>query len=203
VTDGREALAAWSFEGGSWRGVDLAGARAVAAIAADRNLVLAELDRNGARRQSVLYLDARAPRVQREALRALLAERYAGMLGDLLAVEEAPIDLALEGEAFRLSVPGVCELAGATLADRACCSMPESVCYRPLCEADPATRTSGVVVGNSQSFRYRDERAERGAAAWRGCAEGRGPAWARSGHNDAFVLSFRLDAATPVPAGRG
>lgn len=189
TTAGREALAAWSFEGGSWNGVPLAGSRAVAAIVGDLNLDLA-----GARPSSVLFLDAPAGAEQRAALRELLARRYARVLGDLVDVRNASIELAFPADGYRLALGEAVALEGVAMPDRACCSMPSSVWYAPLVGDDAPVGPEGCVVGNSREFRYDDARA-RGAdaPAWERAGRATSPHWRHRGANDAFVGPFRME----------
>jgi hypothetical protein len=198
TTAGREALVAWSFEGGELDGVALAGARAVAAVVGDRNLSL-----EGARRESVLYLDAAATEAQRAALRELLEERYAPVLGRVLAVRVAPVELGFEGDAFDLEIADCLALTGTAMPDRACCSMPSNVWYRPLVEADAATRTEDVLVGYTERCTYDDQRplaATEPPVTW--TLRDTAPRWTRCAENSAFLASFRLleRATSPLAA---
>lgn len=185
TTTGREALVGWSFEGGHWQGVPLAGLAAAAMLSADRNL-----DLEGAKVRSVLYLDPAAPPAAKRALRALLVERYASLLGEIVELREAQLRVTLQGDAYRLEVEEAGLLEGVALPDRACCSMPSDVWYRPFATRDLRTVLQGVLVGNSRTLRYDDLRAARDPKA---------PRFLRTGQNDAFVASFRI-LAEPAEA---
>jgi hypothetical protein len=180
VNRGESALLAFAFEGGSWQGVLLAGRVAVLVLDADRNLTL-----EGARRRSFLYLDPEAGPACEAALLDLFRSRWSSLLGELAGVRRVPLELRLEELAYALCLPGIAALEGVPLPDRACCSMPGSIWYRPFCEEDPATRTAGVRVGNSALQRYADP--DRPAS----------PRWSWLGQNDALLGSFRLQAAAP------
>jgi hypothetical protein len=162
TTQGREALLAWSFEGGAWRGRELAGSKVVAVVAGESNLA------EGGARRSVLYADGR----NREAALALVRERYGDALGNVVRVVEAPIDARFSDEGYAVAIEGVAELSGEKLPDRACCAMPQSVWYAPIGEV------AGRVVGQSRVFRYADESL--------------GPVWSRADHNDAFVGAIAI-----------
>lgn len=184
VNSGDRALAAWSFERGSWEGVELAGACAVVALDAQRNLTL-----EGARRRAVLYLDEGSSAEQQVAVASLFRARYGELMGELVAIRRARIELAIDADGYLLAVEGVARLEGLAMPDRACCSMPESVWYRPLLEDDPATRTEGVLVGFTEALTYHDARRDEETPA--------APRWSRYGENDAFLGRFSLGAQSP------
>ena len=58
VTTGRDAVMAWCFTSGSWRGVDLSGLRVMAAVGAEQNLGLES--QLTATRKAELIIDADA-----------------------------------------------------------------------------------------------------------------------------------------------
>lgn len=164
TTQGREAVLAWRFTAGVRDGVALAGAEAVALVAADRNLAAADAERPA---RSVLLLDEDLAPERRDAVRALLCERYADVLGEVVDVRAADVRFEREGDRFRVAVDGTLELAGETLPDRSCCSMPFLVWY------DPFTPLDRAVVGRCDVFSTRDEALDR--------------RWTLRGQNNAFV----------------
>ena len=83
-------------------------------------------------------------------------------------------------------------IAGLAMPDRSCCSMPDSVWYRPVLEEDAGTRTDGVLVGFSSEVRYRD--AARKADAAREPGRRPAPRWTRREENNAFLGRFELRA---------
>ena len=162
MTRGREAVLAWSFETG-----DLAGARAVAIVTAEKNLSFAE-----AKRQSILHVaDDLAPE-RREALVRLLRARYVAVLGEVKCVKASPVRVAFDGDAYDVEVPGVARLVGRAMPDRACCTMPTHVWYEPFVELERP------LVGNSRLFAYTGKELE--------------AKWSCRGDNDAFVGTFRI-----------
>lgn len=167
VTAGREALCAWSLEGGSWNGVDLSGVGIVALVASDANLVQAD-----AARRSVVHVDAAlAPEKAAAAVRWLAATR-ADLLGTIVEVRADALSIAIGADSYRVCAPGQFELVGATLPDRACCAMPQNVWYRPF------ERLEKPLVGLDASFTV--------------CAPALDRAWSRPDENAAFTGRFGL-----------
>jgi len=104
--DGGECtgLFAWEIEDGSIDGVDVAGLRTVS-VSYHAGL------RDGSRQRVVIFVDDRATRQQADALAAVFSgtlggplQELADLLGELLAVEQAPIMLRREGRLTTLTV---------------------------------------------------------------------------------------------------
>jgi len=165
TTQGREAVLGWHFEAGSHGGVSLAGTDLVLVVAGDQNL-----DAETVQRKSVLYLDAGAAPEARAAARAWLEQTHAGVVGELVRVETAPVEVGRDGDAFRLSAGSGVELKGSALPERECCRMAYNVWYEPF-EA-----VSGRLVGNALAFRADEPALER--------------SWSRTGENDVFFGAF-------------
>ena len=146
TTQGREAVCAWSFEGGTCDGTALAGVDVVVALAADENLD------DGGPRRAVAYVAEDQPAAAREAALALVRERCGTGLGELEVVLVPTIRRVVEGDEHTLEVPGVLALEGGLVPDRSCCAMPFDVWYRPLFEAEDA------VVSTHATFRFDDAR---------------------------------------------
>jgi hypothetical protein len=163
VTAGRDALCAWRIESGSFGGVDLAGVAVAALVASDANL-----DERAPRR-SVILVGADETPARAAAAALWLARERAPLVGDVLAVRAGRLELALDGEAYRLAADGV-ELAGRALPDRACCAMPQMVWYAPF-EA-----LAQPLVGLDESFAV--------------ACPTLGRAWSRPGENAAFTGRF-------------
>jgi hypothetical protein len=126
VNAGREALLAWRFDGGSWRGVSLAGSRAMAAVSAPANLD------GAATRRSELVVDA-ATDEQAAAVVAALRARSGAALGEVVRVHRSPLIFESGGgAATRVEWPGHARLEVDALPDRACCKMPHLVWYKPF-----------------------------------------------------------------------
>ena len=164
VTAGREAVLVWKFEGGTVDGTSLADVELVAAVASNENLA-----QPGAHR-SVIYVDSEASEAAREAAVDWLRETQQDALGEVVAVEGTPIELALDGEHYTLRVGSVLTLEGSALPDRECCSMPLNVWY------EPCQKLEARIVGNSTRFEWNEKRLA--------------PHFERSAQNDAFLGSF-------------
>ena len=135
---GRHAVLAWNFDGG---------VRVVAALEGSTNLEAHEVFRFGEapERTSELWIDAENDAA---ADAAVAHVRELSDLGDVVAVHRAPVTFERDGDQFRVSVDGVLEVAGQALADRSCCTMPESRWYHPLSES------SGSIVGLASTCRF-------------------------------------------------
>lgn len=168
-TGGACAALGWSFEGGAWSGVSLAGVRAAAAVEGADNLSEHEAFHGGdaAARRALLWIDAPTDEAA-EAAESYL--RSSGVLGEVLVTERAAVSVSRSGDAFHLAVGDVLEVAGEARADRACCSMPESRWYSTLAE----TRESVVAVPDACRFDG---------------LHGLGP-WAFEEENSAYVARF-------------
>lgn len=127
VTQGREAVLAWSIERGTHAGVDLAGLALAVAVRDDANL--AEPAR---RRRSIVYVPQSAGARERDALCAWLVGTHAALLGDVLAVESVALDVAIDGQAFRVDVGARTSFRGNAMPNRECCKMPYNVWYDPF-----------------------------------------------------------------------
>ena len=175
---GRSALLFWVVERGSWDGVDLAGLEVAAAVGSEANLA-----RDGGR-SSVLFVSPDEGDERTAAARAWLEHTAADSLGAVIGIERVALAAELSGDAFSFRVPDVLEVSGTALADRSCCTMPESVWYEPVA---PVT---GAVVGNCDACSF----------------EGGGElvAWAYPNENNAFVARFGDDSPAPsAPKGCG
>ena len=169
-TGGAHALMGWAFETGAQAGVGLAGVRVAAALEGAGNLAAGEVFNLGesAARRAALWIDAPGE------LEARAAEEYVralGVLGEVVSVTRGPVEIELEGDAFRVGVPGLITLDGEALPDRECCTMPEARWYTTL------ARTSSSVVGVP------------GRCAFQGGAGSLAP-WAFEDENSAYVGRF-------------
>jgi hypothetical protein len=165
VTTGRDAVMAWRVTAGAWRGVDLAGVRAVAVVSADANLADAQ-----AVRRAELVVDSAASAAQAGAIVAALRSRYAGAFGHVLLVRRAPVSFAREAEAYSVSVPNVAELTVRAMPNHECCKLPHLVWY------DPLVPLAGRRVGFTQNASF--------------AGDSVGERWQQAGQNSAFYGSF-------------
>ncbi len=171
TTQGQSAVLGWRLRGGSYDGVSLAGVEIAAAVTASDNLA------SEAARRSIVYVDASARQAQRDAAVKWVREAHADALGEILAVETLQLDVASDGEHFRLEVPGTLAVCGSAMPDRECCKMPYNVWYEPF------ESVEGRLVAQTNKFAWSEARLA--------------PTFERSGHNDAFVGSFGAQAEVP------
>ena len=172
---GRTAVLAWSIERGGSEGEDLAGLAACALVTSAENLA------DGAARRSVLYLPETAVGARGEALERWVRDHCAAVLGDVREVRRGKLELAFDGDAYRLGAhDGTLTLEGALLPNRDCCRMPFDVWYPSLVDVDEP------IVGQSRVFRVREASLDL--------------AFARFEENDAFVGGFGATAASGMAA---
>jgi len=170
ATGGRRAALGWSFTGGSHGGVDLAGARVVAVVEGSANLQGAEVFGTDELPEirSQLWIDAPGAAV-RDAALALV--RGSADLGEILKVQAAEVTLDYADDHFVMRVDGAVSLQGEAMADRSCCTMPESRWYSPLAEVGAS------VVGNPAECRFEGVTGSLGR-------------WSFEGENSVFVAKL-------------
>lgn len=99
ITGGKEAILAWSFRTGEYRGVPLSPAIAAAVIVGEKTLSIGDPPR-----KTVLVLDSQAPEPSRRAAERFLRDRYERLLGKILRVQELPIQFEREAARARVQV---------------------------------------------------------------------------------------------------
>lgn len=166
VTAGREALLFWHAREGSWNGVNLSGLSVLAAVVADNNLA-----EPSAQRKSVIYVDARASKAQREAIAQLLSRHYTRVLGSVQGVKSVVIRYSQQDKQITVDAPGVATLH---LSRYPCkhCVQPHQVWYQPL------TPIAEIEVASAKLAAYHDR--------WLGTV------WQRGEENSAFVGEFEI-----------
>jgi hypothetical protein len=127
TTTGRDALMAWNVKSGTWRGIDLAGVRAVAILSAAENLA----DRSGVR-QSEIIIGENASDAQSLAMLEALKSRYASTLGKILVVRRASLSFEQSSQAYSVKANGFASIDIEAMPDDLCCKMPQLVWYTPL-----------------------------------------------------------------------
>jgi len=172
--EGKQAILTWKIRNGSWNGVNLDGLSVVAVVQA--NATLGDRFHNPYPTQAVLILDERANHEQRAALQAFAKSAAGRLVGRVVRVETAPIDLEvgegrnhgtvkmLAGNLARVETRSLC--AG----DHLCGN--EEVYYPPLTRVIHAMPAYTLV----ESFH----------------GQGLGVVWDREGARSAFVGSFSL-----------
>ena len=144
VDGGKEATLVWNIQHGTWNDVSLDGLTVVAIVTAKKNLAI-----DTETRKSVLYVDTDTTAAQRIALRNMLATQQAEVLGDIVAMQSAPLSFAKEGKRFDVTVGEVLALS-ANRYPCAACTQPHQIWYQPLAPVQNA------IVGKSEVYRYQD-----------------------------------------------
>ncbi len=144
VDGGKEATLVWHIQHGTWNDVSLDGLTVVAIVTAKKNLAI-----DTETRKSVLYVDTDTTAAQRIALRNMLATQQAEVLGDIVAMQGAPLSFAKEGTRFDVTVGEVLALS-ANRYPCAACTQPHQIWYQPLAPVQNA------IVGKSEVYRYQD-----------------------------------------------
>ena len=144
VDGGKEATLVWHIQHGTWNDVSLDGLTVVAIVTAKKNLAI-----DTETRKSVLYVDMDTTSAQRAALRNMLATKQAEVLGDIVAMQSAPLSFAKEGTRFDVTVGEVLALS-ANRYPCAACTQPHQIWYQPLAPVQNA------IVGKSEVYRYQD-----------------------------------------------
>lgn len=165
TTSGRDALIAWSVTSGQWRGIELAGVRAVIIVSADSNLA----SENVARRSEII-VDQQASHAQATAMIEMLKARHALLLGSIVSVRSAPINFQREGKAYTVNASGLVSINVEAMPNDLCCKMPSMVWYSPLMPLENRK------VGYTRKASYTGSDV--------------GEAWQRAGENSAFYGSF-------------
>lgn len=136
---GREAILAWSIESGEHRGVDLSGLKvAVAVRAADTLGFGGGLVVRPDPIRSVVLVDQRATREQREALIDFVIQRGGRAVGDVVRVEAVPIEMQVDHTAMvgSLKAGSSLELLTRKLGQSDCVCTNEENFYPPLTRVD-------------------------------------------------------------------
>jgi septum formation topological specificity factor MinE len=166
TTAGRDALMAWNVKSGQWRGVDLAGVRAVAVVSAETNLA------EESERRAEIIVAADASDAQSLAIVEALKSRYMATFGKIVAVRRGELRFDHEGKTYKVNAGDSVSLNVEAMPDDLCCKMPQLVWYSPLVPLESRKvgyTTSALYSGSEISDR-----------------------WQRSGENSAFYGSFAL-----------
>jgi hypothetical protein len=91
--EGKQAILAWHVQRGSWQGVDLSGLSVVAVVQA--NATLGDPYHNPYPANAVLILDQRANPAARQALESMARSEAGKLVGHVVRVESAPIELTV------------------------------------------------------------------------------------------------------------
>jgi len=167
TTVGRDAVMAWRFTDGSYEGVSLKGVRLVAVVNASKNFEFAD-----AVRRSVVYLDADATDAQRRASAALVRDKFAAALGEVLAVKAAPIRFTSSDKTFEVTAGKAAYMKVNKSVGDICCLQEQQVWGTPFIGLEQARTGFGVQT------RYQDSDLI--------------SSWAASEMNNAYFGAFAL-----------
>jgi hypothetical protein len=129
---GKNAVVAWKIESGTFEGAKLDGLSVVAVLATTDTLGL----KQSAPGRSVLIVDEKATKQQRDALVAFAKAQAGKLLGEVIAVNSAKVDLeicACAGESCATLKAGAAKVKTRCIDlahDKACGN--EAAIYRPL-----------------------------------------------------------------------
>jgi hypothetical protein len=141
---GQEAVFGWKIKNGAWQGVDITGLSVVAAVRAEHTI--GNLAEKVNRAKAVLFVDEKATPEQSAALQSFAKKQAGDLLKDVVQVDRAPIEFAVEngnihGGAVRLTAGSMAEIKTRAMnaADHICGN--EDVYYEPLTKLDHAMPT--------------------------------------------------------------
>ena len=126
VTTGRDAVMAWSFNSGTFNGVDLTGVRAAAEVSSDSSLGDDHADR-----KTQLAVDPSATPAQAAAVAALVGSKC--QLGTVVSIRRLPISFTHAADkGYTVDAPGFASMSVLYMPDDSCCTMPSNVWFSPL-----------------------------------------------------------------------
>jgi hypothetical protein len=167
---GKNAVLAWKVESGTVAGTKLDGLGVVAVVAASDTLGL----KQSAPARAILLVDDRATTAQRDALVKFARAQAGGLVGDVVAVRSAPVDLtvcACDGEGCATLKAGTVQVKTRCIDaahDKACGN--ETTLYPPLVKG--VTAKAALAVEHSFT------------------GKGLNETWQDAGRRGAFVGSF-------------
>ena len=127
VTEGRQAILAWSVTHGTWNGVDLSGVRAMASVVCEENL--GDLK---AARKCELVVDPSATDAQVSAFSDFLKSSDGSQLGQISLVRRAVVSFRHDGGEYVVSAEGFGDMTVDPMPNNECCTQPHNVWYSPL-----------------------------------------------------------------------
>jgi hypothetical protein len=153
VTTGDDALMAWNFSGGTWKGTDLSGVRAMAAVDCVTNLRDTQ-----AARKSELVVDPAATEAQAAAVADLLQSKLGATLGKFVSVRRESVQFTKSGRAYAVNAASFGAMSVQPMPNDECCSQPSNVWYTPLTPLEhrkvgytvEATYTAGTLTDSWQ-----------------------------------------------------
>lgn len=141
---GQEAVFGWKVKNGSWQGIDVTGLSVVGVVRAEHTIGNLAEKVNPAK--AVIIVDEKANPEQRAALESFAKKQAGDLLKDVVKVDAAPIEFAVEngnihGGAVRLTAGSLAEIKTRAMnaADHVCGN--EDVYYEPIAKLDHAMPT--------------------------------------------------------------
>ena len=171
---GKQAILAWKVRQGSWQGADLTGLSVVAVVKA--KATLGDPYHNPYPADAVLIVDGRANAAQREALEALARSEAGKLVGHVVRVETAPIELNVAEGGHHGSV----SLQAGRLVQvrtRSLCAA-DDICGNEVVYYPPLVKTAHAMPAYTLQDAYH--------------GPGLGVVWSRADTRSAFVGSFTL-----------
>jgi hypothetical protein len=165
VTTGRDAVMAWNITDGSWKGIDLTGIRAMAAVTSQ-----ASLGDEQAARKSEVMVDSSASAAQVSAFVDFLGSQCGKQIGQIAYVRRGVVTFDHTGKAYEVKSEGFGALSVQAMPNDDCCSQPSLVWYSPLVQLEHRK------VGFTSNAAY--------------TAAGISDQWQQGGENSAFYGSF-------------
>ena len=164
VTTGHDAIMAWSFTGGQYNGVDLAGVRVAASVTSPENL-----GDERAPHKAQLIIDSHASAAQTAAAIALLKAKCGKELGEIASIGRAPVSFIHNDRGYTVDAAGFASMNVSYRTDNSCCVQPHLVWYEPL------SPIQGRMVGYTEIASY---------------SGNVGDHWSRQGEDSAFYGSI-------------
>ncbi|HEV2495297.1 MAG TPA: DUF1326 domain-containing protein [Terriglobia bacterium] len=169
--EGKQAILAWKVRNGSWNGVDLSGLGVVAVVKA--SATLGDRFHNPYPADAVLILDSRASSQQRVALQAFAKSAGGRLVGNVVRVETAPINLeVIHHGTVKMVAGNLARVETRSLCDGDDICGNEEIYYPPLTKVADAMPAYTL----EESFQ----------------GKGLGMVWNREGARSAFVGTFSL-----------
>jgi hypothetical protein len=172
--EGKQAILAWKVRQGRWQGTDLSGLSVVAVVQA--KATLGDPYHSPYPAEAVLILDGRANPAQREALQSLVRSQAGRLVGHVVRVETAPIEMNVaEGGSH-----GSVSLQAGRLVQvrtRSLCAA-DHICGNEVIYYPPLVRTAHAMPAFTLEDTYH--------------GPGLGVVWTRADTRSAFVGTFSL-----------
>jgi hypothetical protein len=127
VTTGGDAVMAWKIASGSWKGTDLAGVTAMAAVSSEDNL-----QNKSAARRSEIVVNSTVTPAQTAALVEFVQTECGGQLGKVASIRHAIVAFDHTGSTYTVNSNGFAQMKVQSMPNDECCKQPSLVWYSPL-----------------------------------------------------------------------